>query len=270
MDDSLHVQGKKKVHYHDELTVPQLLGFSSDGSSGGYITSEDDSRSTHTERTPLTHAQRRRLIPRISVNEGLVFASSKAHAGCESLDYDPVINVPFDIREEERLNDGLQRRLARLSLELGVAMCTGLLGAAFTYTSGKMTTFKYGLGDKYLADHHASGDYNIWKAFGVVAATNIVFSLISALCVTLVDPYVRGSGVPEIKGYLNGVRLPGVFGFRAFLSKVAGLLFAVPAGLVVGKEGPLIHIGAIVVCHGSCSFFVSDSDSDCLSIHSPL
>ncbi|KAG8002376.1 Chloride transport protein 6 [Nibea albiflora] len=59
-------------------------------------------------------------------------------------------------------------------------------------------------------------------------------------------PVAAGSGIPEIKSYLNGVKIPGIVRLRTFLCKAAGVLFSVAGGLFVGKEGPMIHSGAIV------------------------
>ena len=42
-----------------------------------------------------------------------------------------------------------------------------------------------------------------------------------------------GSGIPEIKCYLNGVKVPGIVRLRTLLCKVFGVLFSVAGG----KEG---------------------------------
>ncbi|GAB1602252.1 hypothetical protein Ahia01_000504300 [Argonauta hians] len=67
-----------------------------------------------------------------------------------------------------------------------------------------------------------------------------------ASCLTLYEPVAKGSGIPEIKCYLNGVRIPHVVRLRTLLSKAIGVLFSVAGGLFVGKEGPMIHSGAII------------------------
>ncbi|OBS75495.1 hypothetical protein A6R68_14022 [Neotoma lepida] len=59
-------------------------------------------------------------------------------------------------------------------------------------------------------------------------------------------PVAAGSGIPEIKCYLNGVKVPGIVRLRTLLCKVFGVLFSVAGGLFVGKEGPMIHSGAVV------------------------
>ncbi|OXB77323.1 UNVERIFIED_CONTAM: hypothetical protein H355_002315 [Colinus virginianus] len=59
-------------------------------------------------------------------------------------------------------------------------------------------------------------------------------------------PVAAGSGIPEIKCYLNGVKVPGVVRLRTVVCKALGVLFSVAGGLFVGKEGPMIHSGAVV------------------------
>lgn len=57
-------------------------------------------------------------------------------------------------------------------------------------------------------------------------------------------PGAMGSGVAEVMGLLNGVNYPNAIGFKTLFTKVFGILFAVCGGLCIGKEGPLVHIGA--------------------------
>uniref|UniRef100_A0A8C7NUW7 Uncharacterized protein n=1 Tax=Oncorhynchus mykiss TaxID=8022 RepID=A0A8C7NUW7_ONCMY len=51
------------------------------------------------------------------------------------------------------------------------------------------------------------------------------------------EPVAAGLGIPEIKSYLNGVKIPGIVQLRTFLCKAVRVLFTV--------EGPMIHSGAI-------------------------
>ena len=87
------------------------------------------------------------------------------------------------------------------------------------------------------------------------------------------EPLAAGSGIPEIKSYLNGVKVGHVVRFRTLITKfrvyhtlslrspdrfkpgihrpsilintvqATGVLFSVAGGLFVGKEGPMIHSG---------------------------
>lgn len=58
-------------------------------------------------------------------------------------------------------------------------------------------------------------------------------------------PYAAGSGVPEVMGMLNGVNGGGAVYVASLITKAVGVTFAVLGNLCVGKEGPLVHIGAI-------------------------
>lgn len=59
-------------------------------------------------------------------------------------------------------------------------------------------------------------------------------------------PGAAGSGIAELMGYFNGIKVPGFISVESLVTKVVGNVLAVSAGLAVGKEGPLAHIGAIV------------------------
>jgi len=47
-------------------------------------------------------------------------------------------------------------------------------------------------------------------------------------------------------GILNGVNYPDYISLKALVVKAVGVSLAVAGGLCGGKEGPLVHIGAIV------------------------
>lgn len=53
-------------------------------------------------------------------------------------------------------------------------------------------------------------------------------------------------------GFLNGVNYKDAISFRTLFVKCFGTLFAVCGGLCIGKEGPLVHIGAnvgVICCY---------------------
>jgi chloride channel 7 len=60
------------------------------------------------------------------------------------------------------------------------------------------------------------------------------------------EPYAAGSGIPEIKAFLNGVDIKGIVRFPVLVHKVFAMCFAVAGGLPLGKEGPMIHSGSII------------------------
>nr|KAG5710384.1 hypothetical protein BaRGS_022202 [Batillaria attramentaria] len=80
----------------------------------------------------------------------------------------------------------------------------------------------------------------IWWGF------NAALVIVAAVLVAYVEPCAAGSGIPQIKCYLNGVKVPRVVRIKTLFAKVIGVIGAVAGGLAVGKEGPMIHSGAVV------------------------
>ena len=72
-----------------------------------------------------------------------------------------------------------------------------------------------------------------------------LFAAIASLFVWI-EPVAAGSGIPEVKCYLNGIDLPRVVRVKTLLCRVIGVTFSVAAGLPVGMEGPMVHSGAVV------------------------
>ena len=60
----------------------------------------------------------------------------------------------------------------------------------------------------------------------------------------------QGSGIPEIKCYLNGVWIHRVIAERTLLSKVIGIIFADAGGMIIGKEGPCVHMVRVAARSG--------------------
>jgi H+/Cl- antiporter ClcA len=75
---------------------------------------------------------------------------------------------------------------------------------------------------------------------------SVTMATAAALLTVFVGPKAAGSGVPELIGCLNGVRIAEWLTPTVLFVKVVGVTLAVAGSLVVGKEGPLAHIGAII------------------------
>ena len=70
------------------------------------------------------------------------------------------------------------------------------------------------------------------------------------------------AGIPEVKCFLNGIAIPRIVRLKTLFCKVFGVTFSVAAGLPVGKEGPMVHSGAVVassVSQGKTSVFGYDT-----------
>uniref|UniRef100_A0A4W6CS89 Chloride channel protein n=1 Tax=Lates calcarifer TaxID=8187 RepID=A0A4W6CS89_LATCA len=146
----------------------------------------------------------------------------------ESLDYDRCINEPY-----VEVLEGMDNRVRQVK---GVGLFVDFFVRLFTKL--KFTL----VGDSV---EKCSDKGCLPLSLLELLAFNMTFVFIASVLV-LIEPVATGSGIPEIKSYLNGVKIPGIVRLRTFLCKAAGVLFSVAGGLFVGKEGPMIHSGAIV------------------------
>ena len=115
---------------------------------------------------------------------------------------------------------------------------------------------------QFLLTHGVSVQYVYvyWVLFSMMCA------LLAAILTVYVGPGAMGSGVPEVMGLLNGVNYPKAIDISTLLVKIVGVELAVIGSLAVGKEGPLVHIGAIIgaivpyIPFGLFESFRNDSD----------
>jgi chloride channel 7 len=117
--------------------------------------------------------------------------------------------------------------------------------ATSTNTNVESANFYYYMGNNYNSNNYNLQQPRPFQAFIVFLLIQVLFSSISHLC-AFIEPVCVGGGVLETKCYLNGIDLKNVVKFKTLICKVVGVAFSVSAGLPVGKEGPMFHIGAIV------------------------
>jgi len=93
---------------------------------------------------------------------------------------------------------------------------------------------------------NAVGDESLHVQALIFVLPCLLLASVAALLVCFVEPLAAGSGIPEVKCFLNGVDLPNVVSWRTLLAKAPGVMCSVSAGLPCGQEGPMIHSGAIL------------------------
>ena len=78
-----------------------------------------------------------------------------------------------------------------------------------------------------LEDHSITNLQSKSKAIMLIKKLQSTWDLdISSSMVVFIEPLAAGSGIPEIKSYLNGVKVDRVVRFRTLLTKATGVLFS--------------------------------------------
>ncbi|KAJ7340243.1 H(+)/Cl(-) exchange transporter 7 [Desmophyllum pertusum] len=178
----------------------------------------------------------------------------------ESLDYDTAENTLYfkeqkSYTPEERLRININRWVIMFI----IGFVTAVIAFAIDISILLLANQKYTLIKKYI-DRCTSGDC-MSTPFSLWVALDVLFVLIAAVLVVYGEPVAAGSGIPQIKCYLNGVLVPHVVRMKTLVCKVVGVVFSVAGGLACGKEGPMIHAGAVVaagVSQGRSTTFNKD------------
>ncbi|VDM48197.1 unnamed protein product [Toxocara canis] len=95
----------------------------------------------------------------------------------------------------------------------------------------------------------------VWMVEMAWIGYNCILVTVSACLVIFISPVAAGSGIPQVKCFLNGIRIPGVVRLKALIVKSFGVACTVGGGLSAGKEGPMIHSGAVIaagISQGRC------------------
>lgn len=113
-------------------------------------------------------------------------------------------------------------------LVVALGLTIGGIGYFVSFLTEALTNFKFNSATNLINDGH-------WEAAFFVFLIVCVFyaSVAGVLC--WMEPTAAGSGIPEIKAYLNGINLNKVVRIRVLIFKVIGMCFSVGAGLPLGK-----------------------------------
>ncbi|KAM9746623.1 H(+)/Cl(-) exchange transporter 7 isoform 1-T1 [Menidia menidia] len=163
----------------------------------------------------------------------------------ESLDYDNIENQLF--LEEERRMSFMSFRCLEISrwVICGlIGFLTGLIACFIDIVVEQLAGIKYQVIKENIVKFTEVGGLSI--SLILWAVLNSSFVMVGAIMVAFFEPIAAGSGIPQIKCYLNGVKIPRVVRLKTLLVKVCGVICSVVGGLAVGKEGPMIHSGAVV------------------------
>ncbi|GMI86853.1 chloride channel B [Hibiscus trionum] len=203
---------------------------------------EAESHEEEEERDPESNSLRQPLLKRSRTLSSTPLALVGAKVShIESLDYEINENDLFkhDWRSRSKVQV-LQYVFMKWSLAFLVGLLTGLIATLINLAIENIAGYKL----LAIVGFIEEGRY----IFGLVFFTGINFllTLVAAVLCVCFAPTAAGPGIPEIKAYLNGVDTPNMFGATTLLVKIVGSIGAVAAGLHLGKEGPLVHIGSCI------------------------
>ncbi|KAG2527295.1 hypothetical protein JM18_003660 [Phytophthora kernoviae] len=166
----------------------------------------------------------------------------------ESLDYDlfeSVVNksgMGYTYRNGQEKNRLIY---ARWFLTLVTGVITALVAVFMLYFTTLLLSLKQHLLE-YTIQHELAKNVLFGTTFWTIVGFNAFLVAIAATVTSFGEPVAAGSGISEVKTTLNGMKIPRLLRLRTFVCKVIGTVCSVAGGLPVGKEGPMIHSGAIV------------------------
>ncbi|KAG6420135.1 hypothetical protein SASPL_116654 [Salvia splendens] len=158
----------------------------------------------------------------------------------ESLDYEVIENYAYRQEQAKRgkvymAYSVVVKWLMALLIGIGTALAAVFINISVENFAGWKYSWTFNLIQK-----------SYFAGFLVYTLINLALVLSSVYIVTQFSPEAAGSGIPEIKGYLNGIDTHGILLFRTLVGKIFGSIGSVGGGLALGKEGPLVHIGACI------------------------
>ena len=182
----------------------------------------------------------------------------------ESLDYDQIENMLF-LDEKKRIPYSRVRmtEILRWTIIFFIGLLTALTAVLITVSVEILSKYKYQTLQTFVGKcSRSEQNYCIVIPFAVWLAFNAIPVGLGSALVTYVAPIAAGSGIPVIKCYLNGVKVPEVVRIKTYFAKLLGVILSVVGGLACGKEGPMIHCGAVIaagISQGKSTTFKKDS-----------
>ncbi|PKA57167.1 Chloride channel protein CLC-c [Apostasia shenzhenica] len=159
----------------------------------------------------------------------------------ESLDYEIMENDLFeeDWRSRRRIQI-FQYVILKWTLALLIGLATGLVGFFNNLAVENIAGFKLLLTSNLMLERR------YFQAFLAFAGCNLVLAAAAAALCAYIAPAAAGSGIPEVKAYLNGIDAHSILAPSTLFVKIFGSILGVSAGFVLGKEGPMVHTGACI------------------------
>ncbi|KAF8022997.1 hypothetical protein BT93_F0492 [Corymbia citriodora subsp. variegata] len=180
------------------------------------------------------------LVKRVNTTSQIAIVGSNV-CPIESLDYEIVENELFkqDWRSRKKIQI-FQYILLKWAFALIIGLGTGLVGFFNNIAVENIA------GYKLLLTTDLMSKQRYFAAFAAFAGCNVLLATAAGALCALIAPAAAGSGIPEVKAYLNGIDAYSILAPSTLFVKIFGSILGVSAGFVVGKEGPMVHTGACI------------------------
>ncbi|CAM8992282.1 unnamed protein product [Rhodiola kirilowii] len=223
------------VEEEDSMSMSsQFLDSTKMEEAGTAAQSEQDPESHNSMEQPLL--KRHRTLSSVP----LAMVGAKV-SYIESLDYE--INENDLFKQDWRSRSSvqvLQYIFLKWALAFLVGLLTGIIASLINLAVENIAGYKLLFISGFIEEKR------YLMGFIYLTTANFVLTFIAAILCVCFAPTAAGPGIPEIKAYLNGVDTPDMYGAMPLIVKIFGSIGAVSAGLDLGKEGPLVHIGSCV------------------------
>ena len=167
----------------------------------------------------------------------------KRMAKFESHDYDqPASEFEDAMRRDRPLYDYVRMEMWKWGLSALIGITMGIISFFVDWGISALISAKYNATKSFISPDTKG----FASPFFVYMAFTWGFALVAASLVSYVEPLAAGSGIPELKTYLNGVHLKGLLQLKTLAAKLIGIMFSISCGLIAGKEGPFVHGGGVV------------------------
>ena len=144
----------------------------------------------------------------------------------ESFDYDECENSLHKKKMQYTSGEKyIQMNLFRWIIMLVIGILTAMVAVCIDICIDQMSDWKYktikSQLDQCLDTRCLALPYCMWVGL------NCAFVFLATLMVVYAEPVAAGSGIPQIKCFLNGVKIPHVVRIKTLVTKVSGVVFSV-------------------------------------------
>jgi H+/Cl- antiporter ClcA len=163
---------------------------------------------------------------------------------------------PLALRSLRRGHADAKRgsQIAQWAITSLVGVLTALVGSAAALGVEGLNDWKYDQVvsvalNRTMEETPGMQVVDTFLTFAAFLGINLGLVLAASAMVLVFEPVCAGSGICEIKCALNGLHLPRVVNIKTLFVKLIALILVCSSSMPVGKEGPMIHIGAIIAAN---------------------